>query len=323
MPILNEINWLDWAPFLAFILTAITIYMITSPLMQYDSMRKRMKNVATERTKLRETRRDILVKKNQNASMSTLNNKLALFAQKNDLEKITNTKDLKHKMVMAGIRNEAFHHLFLISKIVLPIVLTILAYLYFHYVEDDSKWGIEQYISLVILCSAIGWFVPDLILNGRIAERMKSIDRTFPEAMDLLLICVGSGMSAEAAFKKVGEEIGLQSPALAEELGLLNAELSYLDDRKIAYDNLAKRTNLESVKSVVTALIQAEKYGTSLGQTLKILAQENRDMRMNKAEKKAASLPPKLTVPMIIFTLPVLFLIIMTPAIIQVLEINK
>jgi tight adherence protein C len=145
-----------------------------------------------------------------------------------------------------------------------------------------------------------------------------SMRQAFPDALDLLLICVESGMSIEHAFRKVAGEIGNQSVPLAEEFALCTAELSYLSDRRIAYENLAIRTGLESVKSVSTALIQAERYGTPLGTALRVLAQESRDQRMSAAEKKAAALPPKLTVPMILFFLPVLFVIIMTPALVQV-----
>ena len=129
-------------------------------------------------------------------------------------------------------------------------------------------------------------------------------------------------MSAEAAFRRVSEEIGAQSVELAEELTLTTAELSYLQDRRQAYANLATRTNLEGVKSVCMALQQAERYGTPMGTTLRVMAQENRDMRMSEAEKKAAGLPPKLTVPMILFFLPVLFVVILGPAAIRVMSLH-
>src|SRR5690606_29588328 len=143
-----------------------------------------------------------------------------------------------------------------------------------------------------------------------------------PDALDLLLICVEAGMSVEAAIAKVAQEIGGSSIELAEELSLLSAELSYLPERRMAYEGLAKRTNHPGVKSVCTAMIQAEKYGTPLGQALRVMAKENRDMRLAAAEKKAAALPAKLTVPMIIFFLPVLFVVILGPAIIKVQDIN-
>src|SRR6202008_4539935 len=168
-----------------------------------------------------------------------------------------------------------------------------------------------------------GVYSPNLFLKNKIARRQLSIKRAFPDALDLLLICVESGMSIEAAFRKVSEEVGSQSVALAEEFTLTTAELSYLPDRRQAYENLAKRTDLEGVKSVCVALQQAERYGTPLGQTLRVLAQENRDMRMTEAEKKAAALPPKLTVPMILFFLPVLFVVILGPAAIRVMATQE
>jgi tight adherence protein C len=139
--------------------------------------------------------------------------------------------------------------------------------------------------------------------------------------MDLLLICVESGMSIEHAFRKVSQEIGVQSGPLAEEFTLATAELAYLPDRRQAFENLGTRTGVESIQQISTVLIQAEKYGTPLGTALRVVAQESREMRMSMAEKKAHSLPPKLTVPMILFFLPVLFAVIITPAVIQVMAI--
>jgi tight adherence protein C len=164
--------------------------------------------------------------------------------------------------------------------------------------------------------------LPWLFLKNKISRRQLDIKRAFPDALDLLLICVESGMSIEAAFRKVSQEVGSQSVALAEEFLLTTAELSYLQDRRQAYENLAKRTDLEGVKAVCVALQQTERYGTPLGQTLRVMAQENRDMRMSEAEKKAAALPPKLTVPMILFFLPVLFIVILGPAAIKVMAMQ-
>ena len=137
-----------------------------------------------------------------------------------------------------------------------------------------------------------------------------------------MLICVQSGMSVEAAFGRVAKEVGSQSMELAEELSLTTAELSYLQDRRQAFDNLGKRTGLPGIKSVTTALIQAERYGTPIGQALRVMAKENRDIRQSEAEKKAAALPPKLTVPMILFFLPVLFVVILGPAAIRFWQFN-
>jgi tight adherence protein C len=177
-------------------------------------------------------------------------------------------------------------------------------------------------VALAIGAAWLGLKIPDLFLKNMIMRRHKSIRRAFPDALDLLLICVESGMSIDAAFRKVSEEIGSQSIQLAEELMLTTAELSYLQDRREAFDHLAERTGIDGVKAICTALVQAERYGTPLAQALRVLAQEIRDMRMGEAEKKAAALPPKLTVPMILFFLPVLFIVILGPAAIRVMEIR-
>ncbi len=175
-------------------------------------------------------------------------------------------------------------------------------------------------LGICIAAAYLGLQAPMLFLKNAISKRQLSIKRAFPDALDLLLICIESGMSVEVAFRKVATEIASQSMALSEEFALTTAELSYLQDRKVAYENLAKRTGLEGVKSVCLALMQSERYGTPLGQSLRVMAQENRDMRMTEAEKKAAALPPKLTVPMILFFLPCLFIVILGPTYIKITD---
>jgi tight adherence protein C len=174
-----------------------------------------------------------------------------------------------------------------------------------------------------VFAAFVGFKAPEIVLKNTTQKRQLSIRRAWPDALDLLLICVESGMSIEAAMQRVAREIGSQSVPLAEELTLACAELSYLSDRRKAFDNLGKRTGLSTVKSVATSFIQSERYGTPLGQALRVLAQENRDMRMADADKKAAALPPKLTVPMVLFFLPVIFIVILGPSMILVLAANK
>lgn len=181
-------------------------------------------------------------------------------------------------------------------------------------IEIDST--IYRYGAL-LFAAALGFYLPNLYVSNMASKRQLSIMRAFPDALDLLLICVEAGMSIEVAFQKVGREIGSASVELAEELTLTTAELSYLQERRQAYENLALRTGHEGVKAVCMALIQAERYGTPLGDALRTMSKENRDMRMSAAEKKAAALPAKLTVPMIVFFLPVLFLVVIGPAYIK------
>jgi tight adherence protein C len=196
------------------------------------------------------------------------------------------------------------------------------ATLFYVFVVIDLDQPLLIKLGIAIGAAYFGILSPNLFLKNKIQRRQLSIKRAFPDALDLLLICIESGMSVEAAFQKVSAEIGTQSIELAEELTLTTAELSYLPDRRQAYENLAQRVGLEGVKSVCLALQQAERYGTALGTTMRVLSQENRDMRMSEAEKKAAGLPPKLTVPMILFFLPVLFVVILGPAAIRVMGLQ-
>jgi tight adherence protein C len=227
----------------------------------------------------------------------------------------------REKLVQAGYRGHAPYIAFLFFRMVTPLALFLFAAFYvFVVLELDQPAAVK--IGVCLAAAYGGMQVPYVFLKNRIAKRQLSIKRAFPDALDLLLICCESGMSIEAAFKRVSEEIGSQSIPLAEELTLTTAELSYLPDRKMAYDNLARRTDIDGVKSVCMALQQSERYGTPLAQTLRVMSQENRDLRMTEAEKKAAALPPKLTVPMILFFLPVLFVVILGPAVIRVMAVQ-
>ena len=222
------------------------------------------------------------------------------------------------KLRMAGYRGQAPLVVFLFARVTLPLAFLFAAVVYlFWIIEWDQPTLVKVCVALGV--AYVGFYAPILYVSNVVKKRQTSIRRAWPDALDLMLICVESGASAEAAFRKVAEEIGVQSVALAEELTLVTAELSYLQDRRQAYDNLSLRTGLEGVRAVMTSLIQAERYGTPLGTALRVLAQENRDQRMNEAEKKAAALPPKLTVPMIVFFLPVLLAVIVGPAAIQLM----
>jgi len=237
------------------------------------------------------------------------------------LSKWLGTEEAKLQMTMAGYRGAQAEIGFLFFRLVMPIAALLLSVIYFFFLSD-LDWPFIFNLGAVLACVYAGLKAPELFVRNQIKKRQQSMSRAFPDAMDLLLICVESGMSIEHACRKVSEEIGGQSVALAEEFSLTTAELSYLPDRRTAYENLSIRTGIEAAKQISTVLIQAERYGTPLGTALRMVAQESRSERLLAAEKKAASLPPKLTVPMIIFFLPVLFAVILTPAIIQVTAAN-
>lgn len=219
----------------------------------------------------------------------------------------------------AGYRGRSPVITYLALRAISPLVMMCLSAFYiFAMVKPDLPfWAL---IGMVLASGAGGFYVPLLFLRNRITKRQISIRRAWPNALDLLLICVESGMSSEASFRKVTQEIGPDSLALAEELALTTAELAYLPDRRTAYENLARRTDISSVKSAIVGLIQSEKHGTSLGQVLRVLSREGRENRMADAEQRASALPPKLTVPMIVFFLPVLFAVILAPMIIQMMQ---
>lgn len=220
-------------------------------------------------------------------------------------------------LARAGYRGQGPLTTYLFLRFVTPIALFFIAFGYLTFtIFADKPLYLNALYALFI--GLIGAYLPVILLKNRTLKRQQSIRRAWPDCLDLMLLCVEAGMSVEHAFRRVSKEIGGQSPELAEELTLTTAELSFLEDRTRAYDNLGKRTGLDNVKSVMTALIQADRYGTSVGQALRVMAEEGRESRMMEAEKKAASLPPKLTVPLIIFFLPVLFIVIISPAIIRV-----
>ena len=298
-----------------------TVLTLAMPLLANDSLPKRMKSVALEREKIRQRERERLARGERVSLRQSPKQYMKTIVEQFNLNKWLGQEAAVEKLVQAGYRGQAPYVTFLFFRMVTPAIALIFSAFYiFVVLELDQPAAVK--IALCIFSAYLGMHLPYLFLKNRIAKRQLSIKRAFPDALDLLLICVESGMSVEAAFKKVSVEIPSQSIPLAEELTLTTAELSYLQDRRQAYENLAKRTDLEGVKSVCVALQQAERYGTPLGQTLRVMAQENRDMRMSEAEKKAAALPPKLTVPMILFFLPVLFVVILGPAIIKLMAIK-
>jgi tight adherence protein C len=297
---------------LAAIAVSATAYTLIMPLLAGDNLGKRMKAVASERERIRQRERDRLAKQEKVSLRQTPKQLVSKVVEDFNLTKWLAQEAARDKLIMAGYRGQAPYITFLFARMVAPIVLFIATVVYMFLI---SHWQASAMLKVGI-CIGGAWAglqAPMLFLKNNIAKRQLSIRRAFPDALDLLLICIESGMSIEAAFRKVATEIVTQSIALSEEFTLTTAELSYLQDRKVAYENLAKRTGLEGVKSVCLALQQSERYGTPLGQSLRVMAQENRDMRMNEAEKKAAALPPKLTVPMILFFLPVLFVVILGP----------
>ena len=316
--LVNAIEVKTLAMVFAAIAAGATVLTIAMPLLSGNNLDKRMKSVAIEREKIRQRERERLARGEKASLRQSPKQAIQTIVDKFNLAKWVGQEEARLKLVQAGYRGHAPYVTYLFFRMVTPIAAFAAALFYLFVVLNFNQPPIVKF-GIAIGAAYLGMHMPLMILNNKIQRRQLSVKRAFPDALDLLLICVEAGMSIEAAFKRVADEIGSQSVPLAEELTLTTAELSYLPDRRQAYENLAKRTDLDGVKSVCMALQQAERYGTPLGQTLRVMAQENRDMRMSEAEKKAAGLPPKLTVPMILFFLPVLFVVILGPAVIKVM----
>jgi tight adherence protein C len=297
-----------------------TIVTLGLPLASRDSLGQRLKAVSQRREELRAKHLAALNAKRgalRSQPVGYMKSTLDRFKLGNLLE----SEDTREKLARAGYRGQGPVVTFMFFRFIMPFAVFGLSLAYLFFVAHFS-WTSTMKVTVSLGMALLGFYLPDLFLNNVIARRQQSIMRAFPDALDLLLICVESGMSVEAAFQRVAAEIGVQSSELAEEFGLTTAELSYLPDRRQAFENLAQRCGHSGVKSVATALNQAEKYGTPMGQALRIAAQENREMRMAEAEKKAASLPAKLTVPMIVFFLPCLFVVILGPAIMKIMHMT-
>jgi tight adherence protein C len=294
-----------------------TVLSVGMPAVSNDKLGRRMKAVATERERIRLRERTAGKKGLRQRPKEYMKNVVERFS----LSKWLNAEGVKLTLANAGYRGPQAEIAFLFFRLVAPIVFVAAAGFYL-FVIDDFGLNVIFRLGVLLIAVYVGVKAPEIFLHNTIAKRQASMKRAFPDSLDLLLICVESGMSIEHAFRKASQEIGAQSVELAEEFALTTAELSYLPDRRAAYQNLGLRTALDNIKQIGTVLIQAEKYGTPLAKALRASAQESRDNRMIEAEKMAAALPPKLTVPMILFFLPVLLVVVMAPAIIQLMDMK-
>lgn len=325
---MNIVDLLTQRDFLIAVLAAVSaaavVFTFGSTLIVRQEMKSRIKRVALERDKMRAEEMARLrggpASADGRASIrrgTEVKSYMKRAVDRFDLKKAFQDESTVDKLAMAGLRGQGELTKFLFQRLAYPVVIFVVAAVYLLILAPGDR---PVYLNLVYAIGAglLGAYLPVILLQNRIQKRQASIKRSWPDCLDLLLLCVEAGMSMEHAFKRVAREIGAQSVELAEELTLTTAELSFLEDRTRAYENLGRRTGLDNVKSVMTALIQADRYGTSVGQALRVMAEEGREARMMEAEKKAAALPPKLTVPLILFFLPVLFIVILSPAMIQV-----
>jgi len=223
-------------------------------------------------------------------------------------------KKTQQRLMQAGIRTKDLAFFIIAARFIMPVVLGTLAVLVIYVFHMFPTWSwIRQYMTVAgILVGS--YKAPDLWLSNRVKKRSHAVRKGLPDALDLLVICAEAGLTVDAAFGRVAKELGKAYPELGDEFGLTAIELGFLNERRQAFENLATRVDLEAVRGVVTTMIQTEKYGTPLASALRVLSAEFRNERMMRAEEKAARLPAIMTVPLILFILPTLFIVILGPA---------
>jgi tight adherence protein C len=298
-----------------------TVTTLVSPLMNRDRLAERMKSVSNRREELRRIARAQL-RNEQPTLRQTDEGFYKKVVDQLQLSRLLEDPKVVDTLAQAGFRGPRPVTTFYFFRFVTPFVFLLFAALYL-YVLKALPWPPMTKLCACVIAFVGGFYAPNVYLQNIITKRRQAIVGAFPDALDLLLICVEAGMSVELAIQKVASEISTRSIELAEELTLLSAELSYLPERRLAYEGLSKRVNYAGIKAVTTAMTQAERYGTPLGTALRVMAKENRELRIAEAEKIASQLPAKLTVPMVLFFLPVLFLVILGPAYIKATDTTQ
>ncbi|AGA65271.1 Type II/IV secretion system protein TadC, Flp pilus assembly [Liberibacter crescens BT-1] len=298
------------------------IYSVVIPYLDRNQLESRMKSVALEREFLRNRQR-AQMKDGSPGLRDQGNTSIRKIVETFNLREVLVDENTVNKLRAAGFRSEYALNLLLVTRFLLPFLFLIFGFFLIFILGFFAQKPLMVRVFIVCFIGYIGFYAPNIFISNLTSKRQAAIKRVWPDALDLMLICVESGLALDHSLRRVAEEIASQSAPLAEEILITTAELSFLPERQTAFENFANRTQLDCVRTLVQSLIQADRYGTSIGQSLRVLAEEGRTERMTEAEKKAAALPPKLTVPMIIFFLPVLMMIILGPAILNVMDYYK
>jgi len=293
-----------------------TVCAVWSGLLAKDPMGNRAKRLVERRSQLKAgltaPRGNAQRKVQAMGLMRTIANRFNL------LRSGTATK-ASRKLAQAGWRTKDALVIFLVMKLSLPLAFGLFAYLFAEFVAGVELPPIAKNL-LPVAGVALGAWGPDLMVKNAITKRMKTLQKGIPDALDLLVICAEAGLALDAALTRVGREMEKACPEVADEFGLTAVELGFLPDRRTALDNLINRCPLASIRGVVNTLLQTEKYGTPLASSLRVLSSEYRNERMLAAEAKAARLPAVLTVPMMIFILPTVFIVLLGPAVIRTMD---
>jgi len=300
---------------LAGLAAAAVLFAIYTAITIRDPMQKRVKALNERREQLKAgivtqsaKKRASLVRKTETTDKmkDTLNSLKVL--QQSQLEVI------QQKLVQAGIRRKELAVVVIFARMILPVVLGGLAAFMIYGINYFPTWGGMKKLMAFAAMVGAGYKGPEIYLANLISKRTDAIRKGLPDALDLLVICAEAGLTVDASFNRVARELGRAYPELGDEFALTAIELAFLGERRQAFENLAYRVNLEAVKGVTTTMVQTERYGTPLASALRVLSAEFRNERMMRAEEKAARLPAIMTVPLILFILPVLFVVILGPA---------
>jgi tight adherence protein C len=321
---MSELN-----PFLPFGLTAenlllvlmtavafMTVLAVWYGMIERDPMERRARVLADRRTELRAS---VLKERGQSRRQQESLSVMRRVVKSLKLMQSQQSSKLTDRLAQAGLRSRDAVTVFLFFKVATPVLLAAAVFLLVHFLEiADLSPAVR--LCAVLGGAGLGFFAPELYVSNLTSKRQLALSKGLPDALDLLVICAESGLALDIALERVANEIGAANPALSEEIELTSIELGFLPERRQALLNLSRRTNLPAIRGVVNTLLQTEKYGTPLSQSLRVLANEFRDQRLLRAEEKAARLPATLTVPMIVFILPVLFIVLIGPAIISVMD---
>lgn len=300
---------------LAGVAAVAVIFAIYTAVTVRDPMAKRVKALNERREQLKSGIVTATVKKRASlVRNSETTDRLKLTLQKMKVLQDTQVKQAQQKLAQAGIRNKEWAFAVIFGRMILPIVFGLVGALVIYGSNTFPEWGSMKRFFAFAAVLIFFYKLPDILLQNQISKRTDAIRKGLPDALDLLVICAEAGLTVDAAFNRVAKELGRAYPELGDEFALTAIELSFLTERKQAFDNLAYRVDLDSIRGVVTTMIQTERYGTPLASALRVLSAEFRNERMMRAEEKAARLPAIMTVPLILFILPTLFIVILGPA---------
>ena len=300
---------------LAAIAAVAVIFAIYTALTVKDPMAKRVKALNARRNELKSGMLTQGTKKRQSlVRRSDTTDKMKDTLQSMKVLQESQVKMIQQKLAQAGYRNKEMAIAIIFARMVLPVLLGLLGVVLFYWTDMFPEWGsFKRFMGFAALV-VVGYKGPELFLSNVSGKRTKAIQKGLPDALDLLVICAEAGLTVDAAFNRVARELGRAYPELGDEFALTAIELSFLTERRQAFENFAYRVDLDAVRGVVTTMIQTERYGTPLASALRVLSAEFRNDRMMRAEEKAARLPAIMTVPLIMFILPVLFIVILGPA---------